>query len=144
MSTVQKRFDEKWDVDPISGCWLWSGSLDACGYGTFKMFTKVVKKSHRVSWELNCGPIPPGLWVLHRCDNPPCVNPAHLFLGTPNDNSQDMVAKGRASRLSKLSREAVLAIRSASGLQAEIAAQFGITVSAVSRIKSGSRQSRTI
>jgi hypothetical protein len=77
-----------------SGCWLWSGSLGTGGYGLCG-HQKRVKRSHRIAWELTHGPIPDGMVVCHRCDNPPCCNPAHLFLGTLADNVRDMVAKGR-------------------------------------------------
>jgi hypothetical protein len=81
-------------VDKTAGCWLWVGSKDADGYGTLKRQRKSWR-AHRLSYELYCGPIPPEIYVLHRCDNPSCVRPDHLFLGTNDDNMRDMVQKGR-------------------------------------------------
>ena len=81
------------------GCWLWTGAIDHKGYGRIGMGapSRFVMRAHRATWELTFGPIPEGLCVLHKCDNPPCVRPSHLFLGTISDNSQDMAAKGRSA-----------------------------------------------
>lgn len=76
------------------GCWEWSHSRNSEGYGNIWV-DKKCKKAHRVSYELHFGPIPEGLLVCHHCDNPPCCNPDHLFLGTDADNTQDKVNKGR-------------------------------------------------
>lgn len=78
-----------------SGCWEWQGHRLPKGYGHFRGLTAKNVKAHRFAYELLVGPIPDGLRVLHRCDNPPCVNPVHLFLGTDKDNSDDKIAKGR-------------------------------------------------
>jgi hypothetical protein len=75
-------------------CWLWMGSHSTAGYGTITVDSKAILV-HRLAYELTFGPIPDGLWVLHRCDTPACVRPVHLFLGTRTDNMQDMVRKGR-------------------------------------------------
>jgi hypothetical protein len=89
--------------------------------------------AHRVAYELYVGPIPDGVCVLHRCDTPWCVNPAHLFLGTKADNSLDMALKGRAGRR-KLSREDAYAIlwREASGdTRRQLSTEYGVSYQAV-------------
>ena len=89
------RFNAKFKVG-LTGCWVWVGRPNTSGYGTFSL-NKKRERAHRVSWMLNRGPIPEGLQVLHKCDNPPCVNPDHLFLGTNADNVKDRVSKGRTA-----------------------------------------------
>lgn len=79
------------------GCWIWTGNVSKAGYGN--LWTPEKRGyvyAHRFSWRLANGEIPDGLCVLHKCDNPPCVNPSHLFLGTKRDNTHDMISKGRA------------------------------------------------
>jgi hypothetical protein len=90
------RFWEK--VDKSGDCWLWTGHRGCKGYGAAWAEGRH-QAAHRVSWELAFGAIPDGLHVLHHCDNPPCVNPDHLWLGTNSDNQRDCVAKGRANPL---------------------------------------------
>lgn len=90
-----------WSKVPVrgDGCWEFAGAKSHKGYGQLPIWRdgrSIPRSAHRLSWELANGPIPAGMSVLHRCDNPPCVRPDHLFLGTQSDNMQDMVAKGRA------------------------------------------------
>jgi len=89
---VMDRFFRK--VDKTGSCWNWLAGKDKDGYGKIKIARKDLR-AHRVSWEIHNGIIPGGLLVLHRCDNPSCVNPSHLFLGTALDNNRDRDAKGR-------------------------------------------------
>jgi hypothetical protein len=139
------RFWKKVALDPNpASCWEWEAYRNKKGYGRFGLDGKM-QKAHRVAWTLANGPIPEGegyhgICVLHKCDNPACVRPAHLFLGTNADNMRDKTEKGRqakgeAHRKAKLTAEDIYAIRADPRLQREIAADFGVSQTQVSRIK---------
>lgn len=132
-------------TDRSGECWVWTGDLDDSGYGK-----RGAQRVHRKAWELAYGPIPVGLLVLHRCDNPPCVRPDHLFLGTHADNMRDMVAKGRQNRPAHgspgernpraiLTAEQVAEIRQATETHRQVAARYGMSIAAIRDIRQGRR-----
>ena len=142
---IAQRFEERWIPVPWSGCWEWTMGRDSKGYGTISFKGQSSTRAHRLSWELHRGPIPDGMHVLHKCDNPGCVNPDHLFIGTHDDNMADKAAKGRAPSMageacpvSVLTDEAIDDIRReyATGLvkQRELAAKHGVSQTNISSI----------
>jgi hypothetical protein len=133
---VAERFWEKVDKGAgADGCWLWKERLSPGGYGLFFLSKKRgTARAHRVAWELTNGPIPAQIFVCHSCDNPRCVNPAHLFLGTPADNVRDRDMKGHTAcgertKACTLTNALVIEIRKlyAQGVrQVQIARLFGL------------------
>ena len=149
--TTEDKFWARVEKGP--DCWQWLGAISTWGYGFFRVDGKT-RHAHRVSWEMHNGPIPEGLWVLHHCDNPPCVNPDHLFLGTAKTNVADMIAKGRRGHMrprlrgeqhhaAKLSDAQVDEIRAALArgeIHRLIAARFGISRAYVGMLANGKRR----
>ena len=145
--TLASRFWAKVDKRGPNDCWLWTAAVNEHGYGVMRPEGRrsgPTIKAHRVAVMLN-GRNPEGLCVLHRCDNPPCVNPAHLFLGTKADNAADRDAKGRGNRGSvnghaRLTETQVADIRAraaAGVLQRVLAAEYGVSRPTISRIVTG-------
>lgn len=147
VTPVEERFWSKVDKGGANGCWNWLGSLNDWGYGNFS-FRKKWQRAHRVSWMLAHGDEPPAnLMVLHKCDNPACVNPEHLFLGTHNENMRDMSQKhryklpdihGEAHHNAKLTDDKVRTIRQLYAdkkfVQLELAEMFGVSLNAIHEV----------
>jgi hypothetical protein len=143
----QERFWLHVPEDRSHGCWEWRGTRRAGGYGRLMTTKPGTMAAHRASWIIHNGPIPHGMVICHRCDNPPCVNPAHLFLGTQIDNIADMVSKGRQRSLtgtavatSKFSEEEIQRLRdmASTGLSfSAIARETGVSKAHVRRVVRG-------
>lgn len=157
---IVDRFMQKVSPCPMTGCWWWDGSHGSEGYGRISVGGRAGRPevAHRVSWVLFRGAIPEGRYVLHRCDQRSCVNPAHLFLGSQQDNMDDMRAKGRAvhppitgerNGYSRLTVKQAFEIRrryvrgnpggrgEQSGSTRALAREFGVSQSAIQAIVGG-------
>ena len=163
----RERFAAKYIPEPNSGCWLWDACILPMKGGTERggfYLNGRTELAHRASYILPRGPIPAGLFVCHRCDNPICVNPDHLFLGSQSDNMRDMVSKGRhfsqrhpeiAERIgfergsnnthtrgegnpkAKLTIAQVMAIRADARPTKAVAAEYGVNRTTIQRIRGG-------
>lgn len=141
---VDVRFRRLYRAIP-NGCWEWKGSVDQDGYGIFHGVFNAVqyKRAHRFSWAFHSlSDVPSNMQVCHTCDNPRCVNPAHLWLGTAAENHADMESKGRRrsqagalSHRAKLTEEDALAILGDPRPYSQIAAEYGVKMTTVSSIK---------
>lgn len=141
IESIRQRFEAKYVRGEPDDCWEWTASCDDGGYGHCRVVALGETRAHRVAYRLYVGGIPDGLKVRHTCDNPPCVNPKHLILGTQTDNMRDKIERGRQAKRcqSKLGDDQVREIRQlvASGIdggQAYIGRKFGVTQSTISKI----------
>jgi hypothetical protein len=151
--TLKERFFSKVECIPFHTCWEWIGAKSKKGYGSFWSgdYSIGTIETHRQSWIIHNGAIPNGMHVLHKCDNPSCVNPAHLFLGTNMDNVKDMRDKGRnvnppihigeANPISILTEDQVKIIKNEwegyKGQQAALARRFKVHRSTIYAIING-------
>lgn len=141
--TLQERFWAK--VDKSRDCWTWTDYCTSKGYGRIRVDERI-RYAHRVSYEMHVGPIPEGLQVRHHCDNPSCVRPDHMTVGTSQDNSDDMVEHGRAltgevNPMTPLSeadvREIKRLYRDGEATQYDLADRYGVGQNTISRIVRG-------
>ena len=128
-------------VIPTDGCWHWTGAVVPYGYGTMSIGDDTFS-GHRLSYEHFRGPIPDGMFVCHTCDNPGCVNPEHLFLGTPGDNARDAAKKKRTCRGTKnwrckLTDAQVDEVRTSADAGVVVARRLGVSPQLVSQIRRG-------
>lgn len=140
--SVIERFESKFVQAGADECWPWLAGKFSDGYGQFKFDGKPIS-AHRMSYLLYVGEIPDEMCVCHKCDNKPCVNPSHFFLGTVLDNIHDRDAKGRgrfagkgeAHPMAKLTNEDILLIRENKGTGADIARFYGVKPSVICNIR---------
>jgi hypothetical protein len=152
ISRFWAKVDKQGPIPPhasdLGNCWVWTGAKGYWGYGRLSLDGRWTT-AHRLSFEVANGPIPEGKFVLHRCDNPPCVRPEHLRLGTPQENTRDMLAKGRAALMgakgesnshAKLTEEQVIAVRQRfqhGEMIRRLALEYGVGVSSISNVVNG-------
>lgn len=140
---LKARLEHHSIPEPNSGCLLWMGAVDLAGYGRLQWKGKA-RRAHRLAYEVHRGAVPPDRFVCHKCDNPGCIEPNHLFLGTPLDNNRDMMKKGRQVFLvgekagpARITEEVAKAILWDFRTQREISEAYGVSQGQVSRIKRG-------
>lgn len=149
--STKERFDRWWKEDPETGCWLWQGKLLSTGYGQFNLDGTRPVLSHRAAWILHKGEIPENpnsayktYYMCHKCDNPQCVNPDHLFLGDQQSNMDDKMGKGRHGYgisqganhgNAKVTEDDVRTIRASSDSLTVLAKRYGIAKSTMAAIR---------
>lgn len=145
---LHERFWRFVDKKSNNECWPWTGQK-INGYGRISIGSRGLSSdgAHRISWEIHNGQkVPSGMFVMHRCDNPECVNPAHLSIGTPKENYDDMVAKGRRKHVipvgenngkSVLTKEMVLEIKSSNLRNVDLARKFNVSPNCIRGVRTG-------
>lgn len=140
---LEERFHSKYIPEPNTGCWLWTGAKNNCGYGRVMRRSKYIG-AHRYSYELHCKKFDASMHVLHKCDVTLCVNPEHLFLGTQADNMADCKRKGRHRHVpsrgmkngnSKLTDAIVKEIRSSNLSHVELAEKYNVDYTLVWQVR---------
>lgn len=135
--TIEQRLKDSFVVDAITGCWNWVLVPNKAGYGIIGI-KKKQHRAHRFVYEYYVGKIPEGKILLHKCDNKKCVNPEHLVVGTPKQNSEDMVIKQR--QFVKISDEIALKIRNDTRPSRIACLDYGIKKSQFNAIRNGTRR----
>ena len=160
LDVLHQRILSKVCVNEVTGCWSWQEALHRDGYGVF-WDGRSSRQAHRVSYSVFVGDIPLGMFVCHKCDNRRCVNPAHLFLGTASDNTNDAKKKGRLAKgelhgmfgrgdlcanakgernnMAKLTEAEVVEILASDASMVSLAAKYGVQYQAIYKIKRGLR-----
>lgn len=141
--TIEQRWWAKVDKGKKNECWIWKGKKNCGRYGGYGCMRGGF--AHRIAYELFIGPIPAGMRVCHSCDNPPCVNPRHLWLGTDADNAADKIAKGRenykiltrsnGNGMAKLTQREVNRLLKEKGVAREVAQKYGVSASLVHQLR---------
>jgi hypothetical protein len=150
---TRKRFEDKFIKKDEKSCWIWVGA--SCGkyikYGSFRI-NGTTDKPHRIMYRIHKGQIPEGLWICHTCDNSLCINPNHLFLGTPADNAHDRDKKGRQVAMkgeehgmSKLTQKSIIEIKASMHrfitayhkLEINLAKKYGVTKTTIRDVRRG-------
>lgn len=153
---LARRLANGLDSAPDDQCWEWTRVCNQCGYGQLRVAGRMVY-AHRLAYELGVGPIPVGMHVLHRCDNPRCINPAHLAIGTRSQNMKECSERGRAriprtvkcgeengaSKLLEVDVRSIRRLLAQGRTQQEIADRFGVTQRTISDIKLGKKWGHT-